>query len=517
MATQHGTAFLREMERVFLAAAWDATPEGRHPTEANVRTLFGMTGSSLARQSLYDASLSLKDRLPFATAASIYKRLLIAVAAVHDTPAGATLAAHLGMGGSASPPSEVVGACVAAIEALLGAGGSDLEGWLEAAGLLDDDGGSTSASAATRSTRGSSPAEPERLVPPLPATVRNDAGRVVYADASPAQPSEAAVALGELRAALHAARPQPALLERLPVINRSRVLVDIRTADGDVARTFGVWLRRAAEASLSVAAMLADIAVEGEVLLIGAQWIVPKVTEYDHGCVAQQSFHTDVDVLGEVLAIALHVDGEPMNTLIDPQGTPLAQSPHLARAESSAFLYDTGVVHAGPSAADVAGPYPRYLTSRVFFLLASPTLDADRIAQHRANNGLQRMPLAVAATAAAGAPRASPTLASAALVRVEQRLGRLLTPEEERSLLAALLEALLPLPLPSGGGGSRLRLVTGPLLRALQEAPLAQLWASLLEVLRATEGQPATLSRLLEQLGAATGAVGGIGALSMLL
>ena len=71
--------------------------------------------------------------------------------------------------------------------------------------------------------------------------------------------------------------------------------------------------------------------------------------------------------------------------------------------------------------------------------------------------------------------------------------------------------------LPSGGGGSRLRLVTGPLLRALQEAPLAQLWASLLEVLRATEGQPATLSRLLEQLGAATGAVGGIGALSMLL
>ena len=235
---------------------------------------------------------------------------------------------------------------------------------------------------------------------------------------------------------------------------------------------------------------------------------------------AQQSFHTDVDVLGEVLAIALHVDGEPMNTLIDPQGTPLVQSPHLARAESSVFLYDTGVVHAGPSAADVAGPYPRYLTSRVFFLLASPTLDADRIAQHRANNGLQRMPLAVAATAAAGAPRASPTLASAALVRVEQRLGRLLTPEEERSLLAALLEALLPLPLPSGGGGSRLRLVTGPLLRALQEAPLAQLWASLLEVLRATEGQPAptlTLSRLLEQLGAATGAVGGIGALSMLL
>ena len=79
------------------------------------------------------------------------------------------------------------------------------------------------------------------------------------------------------------------------------------------------------------------------------------------------------------------------------------------------------------------------------------------------------------------------------------------------------MEALLPLPLPAGGGGSRLRLLTGrSFLRALEEPALAQLWASLLEVLRATEGLPTpTTTRLLEQLVAATGAVGGLGASAM--
>ena len=186
--------------------------------------------------------------------------------------AGANLAALLTTGRSAAPPADVVSACVAEVEGLIGAGGSD-----EEVSGPEGDGGSTSASTATRSTRAASPTEPERLVPPLPATARNGAGRVVYADASPAdERSDAAAALGELRAALRAATPEPALLERLPVINRGRVLVDIRTADGNVARTFGGWLRRAAASSPSVAGMLADIAVEGEVLLIGAQWIVPK-------------------------------------------------------------------------------------------------------------------------------------------------------------------------------------------------------------------------------------------------
>ena len=117
------------------------------------------------------------------------------------------------------------------------------------------------------------------------------------------------------------------------------------------------------------------------------------------------------------------------------------------------------------------------------------------------------------------APQAPPSLAHAALARVERRLARQLAPAEERSLLAALMEALLPLPLPAGGGGSRLRLLTGrSFLRALEEPALAQLWASLLEVLRATEGLPTpTTTRLLEQLVAATGAVGGLGASAMLV
>jgi len=519
--TQHGTAFLHEMERIYLAACLpllDTATTPTPPTAANVRTLFGMTGSSLTRAQLYDATLTLKDRLPFAIATAQYKRLLAAVAAAAAMAAGANLAALLTTGRSAAPPADVVSACAAEVEGLVGAGGSD-----EEASGPEGDGGSTSASTATRSTRAASPTEPERLVPPLPATARNGAGRVVYADASPAdERSDAAAALGELRAALRAATPEPALLERLPVINRGRVLVDIRTADGDVARAFAGWLRRAAASSAAVAGMLADITVEGEVLLIGAQWIVPKVTEYERGFVAQQEFHTDVNVLGEVLAVALHVEGEPMNTLIDTHGTPMVQSPQLARAASSVFMFDTGAVHAGPGAVGIAGPYPRYLTSRVFFLLASPALDADRVAQHRAHNGLQRLPLAVAVDPAAAAdpacaPQAPPPLAHAALARVERRLARQLAPAEERSLLAALMEALLPLPLPAGGGGSRLRLLTGrSFLRALEEPALAQLWASLLEVLRATEGLPTpTTTRLLEQLVAATGAVGGLGASAM--
>ena len=47
----------------------------RRATAANVRTLFAMTGSSLTRVQLYDATLTLKDRLPFAIASSTYKRL----------------------------------------------------------------------------------------------------------------------------------------------------------------------------------------------------------------------------------------------------------------------------------------------------------------------------------------------------------------------------------------------------------------------------------------------------------
>ena len=85
--------------------------------------------------------------------------------------------------------------------------------------------------------------------------------------------------------------------------------------------------------------MLANIAVGGEVLLIGAQWIVPKVTEYARGFIQEQDFHTDVNVLGEVLGVALHVDGEPMGTLIDSRGTVRIRSPHVGSAATSTFLH----------------------------------------------------------------------------------------------------------------------------------------------------------------------------------
>ena len=83
-----------------------------------------------------------------------------------------------------------------------------------------------------------------------------------------------------------------------------------------------------------------------------------------------------------------------MNTLIDTRafvdasGNVVGGS-GFGRADTSVFAYDTGAVHAGPGNPRVDGPYPRFFTERVFFLVCSADLAPSRVARHRRDNGLR--------------------------------------------------------------------------------------------------------------------------------
>ena len=130
------------------------------------------------------------------------------------------------------------------------------------------------------------------------------------------------------------------------------------------------------------------------ILLLGAQFIVPKVTEYEPRIAAQMP-HTDVDTKGEVISVAYQSAERAQWARCSTQRrmlTPrvlVANGSGFKRAMTPIFAYDTGAVHAGPGVAHVPPPYPQYFTSRVFVLLCANTLDPRRIAQHRHDNGLR--------------------------------------------------------------------------------------------------------------------------------
>ena len=127
------------------------------------------------------------------------------------------------------------------------------------------------------------------------------------------------------------------------------------------------------------------------VRLVGAQFIIPKATEYEPN-IRQQAFHTDVPAKGEVVSVALHVRGLELGTLLDAKAriTTDGLTTHecIARAATSAFMYDTGTPHAGPPLS-VPPPYPHYAKDRVFVLLCTDSLDPARLRQHRRDNGLR--------------------------------------------------------------------------------------------------------------------------------
>ena len=82
-----------------------------------------------------------------------------------------------------------------------------------------------------------------------------------------------------------------------------------------------------------------------------------------------------------------------MNTLLDPHATldthgEVQGESGFRRAHTPVFAFETAAVHAGPGFPYVEGPYPRFLTSRIFFLLTAADLDPAKVAKHRADNGL---------------------------------------------------------------------------------------------------------------------------------
>ena len=154
---------------------------------------------------------------------------------------------------------------------------------------------------------------------------------------------------------------------------------------------FRVWLLSAVVRVEAFRSLLTPLGPR--IRLLGAQFIVPKVTEYEPR-IAAQTPHTDVDAKGEVISVALHLQGDAMGTLIDAMAHvdssgAVVNGSGFRCAMTPIFAYDTGAVHAGPGVAHVPPPYPQYFTSRVFVLLCADTLDPRRIAQHRHDNGLR--------------------------------------------------------------------------------------------------------------------------------
>ena len=238
-----------------------------------------------------------------------------------------------------------------------------------------------------RSQRLAGPSEPPQ--PPILERVETDReGRVVYVDLEPRGEDRM---LQALRDHLSAAQPTPRMLERLPLINRNRALVEIE--DRVALDLFQAWLLGSAfKGPMGEALGNLFSPLEKRILLLGAHFICPRVTALEPR-ILPQTPHTDVDTKGEVIAVGLHVLGDDMNTLLDPHATLRASGEvqngsGFRRAHTPTFAFETAAVHAGPGISHIPGPYPRFLTSRVFFLLCAADLDPSKIAKHRADNGL---------------------------------------------------------------------------------------------------------------------------------
>jgi len=214
----------------------------------------------------------------------------------------------------------------------------------------------------------------------------DNAGKVVYVDLQSSVQEDGLYQ--KLIKRLAANQPKEKALHRLQPINRSRLLVEID--DQETLELFKLWLSDVVKKSQELQLLLKPLGTE--LLLLGGQWIVPKVTDHDP-CIKPQEVHTDVDTKGEVVAVAIKINGGEMGTLINAkariEGGSVQGGNDFARAATPVFAYDTGAVHGGPGVAHVYGPYPRYFVERVFFLVSSQQLDGDRIIQHRRANGLR--------------------------------------------------------------------------------------------------------------------------------
>ena len=240
----------------------------------------------------------------------------------------------------------------------------------------------------TRSSRQADRSNDE--IPSLGPTASDPSGATVYVDLQ----RENDTLMTELRSSLVGSQPPIAVLERLQPINKGRLLVEI--TDQRTLALFEAWFLDTYVDPTTGRALAHLLAPLGDRLrVLGTQWIVPKVTEYDRS-IAPQAPHTDVNHQGEVVSIGLHVGGNNMGTLINPSARVTGDGAVVGwdgyrRANTSVFAYDTGTVHAGPGKLFIPPPYPAYFTERVFFLLCSASLDPSSVARHRRDNGLNSL------------------------------------------------------------------------------------------------------------------------------
>lgn len=221
--------------------------------------------------------------------------------------------------------------------------------------------------------------EPEVVASLGPVVVTSDQ-RIVYVDLE----REDDERLEALRANLASTKPPIRVLERLPPINKNRLLVEIDAPE--TLSIFVSWLMHTSAQNPVFKTMLRQFG--GRLLLLGAHWIIPKATEFQPS-VLPQALHTDVSGAGQVLAVAMSVDGSKLGTLIDGEGSSEVTGENkVKQAATSIFCYDSNTVHGGPGK-KLDPPYPKYLTNRVFFLLTPAEMSPNALAIHRRDNGLR--------------------------------------------------------------------------------------------------------------------------------
>ena len=116
----HGAELLRQLmaTTLRLAARSVASTSSSSLNMGNITTLYNVTGSTIARQSSFEALFGLPDKISWNEARAVYAALLDALAYARATPAGAAVESLI-MSNTTEPdasPATVISAFVAAVE-----------------------------------------------------------------------------------------------------------------------------------------------------------------------------------------------------------------------------------------------------------------------------------------------------------------------------------------------------------------------------------------------------------------
>ena len=170
------------------------------------------------------------------------------------------------------------------------------------------------ASRSKRPRRHESTSAPSQF-PSLPPTACDSDKRVVYVDLKSFVENYAHVALvAWLQTVQEHELKDHRKLSQLSPINANRLLYEVKQLRGEV---LGAWLVQAMKDPNFKELLKPLIEPTNKLRLIGAHFIIPKVTEYSRGILQPQKPHQDIASKGEVVAIAIDLSGKPLNTLIN--------------------------------------------------------------------------------------------------------------------------------------------------------------------------------------------------------